>query len=84
MVRLRCVRIPHPAYSPDLAICDFWLFGRLKREFPGITIDTEEDLIEQILIIRQSIPQSEIRRTFAHWQERCQCLVDNDGEDYQN
>jgi hypothetical protein len=82
MVRLRCVRIPHLAYSPDLAICDFWLFGRLKRELQGITIDTEEDLIEQILTILQSIPQSALRRAFAHWQERCQWVVDNDREYY--
>jgi hypothetical protein len=24
MPGLRCVRIPHSVYSPDLAICDFW------------------------------------------------------------
>jgi hypothetical protein len=84
MVRLRCVRIPHPVYSPDLAISDFWLFGRIKRELQGITIDTEEDLIEQILTILQSIPQSEITRAFAHWQERYQWVVGNDGEYYPN
>jgi hypothetical protein len=72
IVRLRCVRVLHPAYSPGPAICDFWLFGHRKRELHGITIDTEEDLIEQILTILQSIPQSEIRRAFAHWQERRQ------------
>jgi hypothetical protein len=84
MVHLRCVRIPHPAYSPDRAICDFWLFGCHKRELQGITIDTEEDPIEQILTILQSIPQSDIRRAFAHWKERCQWVMDNDGEYYPN
>ena len=23
--------LPHPPYSPDLAICDFWLFPNLKK-----------------------------------------------------
>jgi hypothetical protein len=48
----------------------------------GITIDIEEDLIEQILTILQSIPQSEIRRAFAHWHERSQWAVDSDAEYY--
>ena len=25
--------LPHPAYSPDLAPSDYWLFGEMKRAF---------------------------------------------------
>jgi hypothetical protein len=25
-------RAPHPAYSPDISLCDFWLFGFLKEK----------------------------------------------------
>ena len=24
--------VPHPPYSPDLALCDFWLFPKLKEK----------------------------------------------------
>ena len=24
--------LPHPPYSPDLGICDFWLFQNLKKK----------------------------------------------------
>ena len=27
--------LPHPPYSPDLAICDFWLFPNLKNRLRG-------------------------------------------------
>ena len=27
--------LPHPPYSPDLAICDFWLFPNLKNRLLG-------------------------------------------------
>ena len=26
---------PHPPYSPDLALCDFWLFPKLKMAMKG-------------------------------------------------
>ena len=29
--------LPHPAYSPDLALCDYWLFGQMKK-FLGASI----------------------------------------------
>jgi hypothetical protein len=29
---LRFTRLAHPHYSPDLALCDFFLFGYLKKE----------------------------------------------------
>jgi hypothetical protein len=25
--------VPHPPYSPDLALSDFWLFGNISKEF---------------------------------------------------
>lgn len=27
--------LPHPAYSPDLAPCDYWLFGQMKKFLGG-------------------------------------------------
>ena len=34
--------LPHPAYSPDLSPCDFYLFPALKREMKGEEFDTDE------------------------------------------
>jgi hypothetical protein len=31
--------LPHPLYSPDLALCDFWLFGYLKHCLEGRLFD---------------------------------------------
>jgi hypothetical protein len=31
MASHRCVRVPHPPYSPHVAIADFYLFGRLQQ-----------------------------------------------------
>ena len=34
----------HPPYSPDLAICDFWLFPNIKNRLYGQKYESLEDL----------------------------------------
>jgi hypothetical protein len=34
--------VPHPPYSPDLALCDFYLFPQLKMKLKGRRFDTIE------------------------------------------
>ena len=36
--------IPHPAYSPDLAPCDFFLFPNLKKDIPGLHFRSDEEV----------------------------------------
>jgi hypothetical protein len=38
-------RVPHPAYSPDLAPSYFFLFGSVKEELQNYEIHSREDLI---------------------------------------
>ena len=39
--------LPHPAYSPDLAPCDYFLFPNLKKWFGGKRFITREHLIAE-------------------------------------
>ncbi|GFW06840.1 histone-lysine N-methyltransferase SETMAR [Trichonephila clavipes] len=36
--------IEHPPYSPDLAMCDFWLFINLKKNLSGRCFHSEYDI----------------------------------------
>ncbi len=36
----------HPAYSPDLALCDFWLFLTLKRDPRGWFFKSDKEVIQ--------------------------------------
>jgi hypothetical protein len=80
MANHSCAKVPHPAYSRRLAICNFWLFGGLKKELQGLTIVIGDDPLEQMVTILQSIPQTTIKSVFAHWQERCRSAADCVGE----
>ena len=45
---LGIIVIDHPPYSPDLSPCDFFLFGRLKKELRGRTFDQRDSLEDEV------------------------------------
>jgi hypothetical protein len=40
--------VPHPAYSPDLAPSDFFLFGYLKSKLQGIVVRSRPEFFSAI------------------------------------
>jgi hypothetical protein len=74
-----CVRVPHPTYSPGLAIANFYLFGRLKQQLSGRILDSEENVLEMITEILSELPKDKVKRVFVHWKERCQWVADHVG-----
>ena len=40
--------IPHPAYSPDLAPSDFFLFPNLKKDIPGLHFRSDEAVEQRV------------------------------------
>lgn len=47
LVELRYEILPHPAYSPNLAYCDFFLFGNMKKWPSGKKFDSDEEIITE-------------------------------------
>lgn len=52
-------RTPHPPYSPDLALSDFYLFGFLKDKLKGQKFTSPDQLKEAIIEILSSISRDE-------------------------
>jgi hypothetical protein len=61
MTHLKCKRVPHPLYSLDLAIADFYLFDVLKQKPQGIDVGDGEELKSDILTIFHIIPSDELK-----------------------
>ena len=64
----RITTLPHPAYSPDLAPCDFWLFPKLKELLAGNKYTRVQDLSKAV--------NAELRSTGQHLingAEGCNC-----------
>ena len=58
------VIMPQPPYSPDLALCDFLLFPRLKRPMKGRRFATIEEIETESLRELKDIPRTEYQKCF--------------------
>jgi hypothetical protein len=65
-------RTPHPADSPDLSPCDFFLFGSLKDKLIDEQYTTPEELFDEMAMVISEIASDLISRVFATWQAKVQ------------
>jgi prepilin signal peptidase PulO-like enzyme (type II secretory pathway) len=65
---------PHPAYSPDLALSDFYLFGYIKQLLSGCQFADQDFLLQAVSDISVGIGKITLESVFHNWMERlCQC-----------
>jgi len=62
--------LPQPPYSPELALCDFFLFPQLKKKMKGRRFDYAEDIQANATRQLGAITKSDYQRCFHQWQER--------------
>ncbi len=80
VTQLGWTRLPQPAYSPDLAPCDFWLFSRLKRNLRGVRFRTLADLKEAVSEEIALIPAQEYRHSImVSWPRRWRSCLQQQG-----
>jgi hypothetical protein len=60
-------RAPHPAYSPDISPCDFWLFGFLKEKLKEQELSTSDEIIEAIMTICNDVTSKDLQSVFSEW-----------------
>jgi hypothetical protein len=72
--------LSHPAYSPDLAIADFHLFGPLKMPMRGKTFTTRQEVIEAANASLQQFDANFWEAGFDKLIERYRKCIALDGE----
>jgi hypothetical protein len=73
-------RLPQPPYSPDLAPCDFFLFGYLKKELQGMNFRSGNQVISAVGDILANIRIDMLSRVFDEWIQRLHGCIANEGE----
>ena len=58
--------VPHCSYSPDLALCDFWLFPKLR----GCRYETIEEMKEAMTKVIDILTQEDFHGAFQKLLER--------------
>ncbi len=72
--------LPHPAYSPDLAPCDFWAFPSVKSKLRGRRFRNIEELQTKIRNILRRTPKEEFEQALYDMPVRWSKCVSAAGE----
>jgi histone-lysine N-methyltransferase SETMAR len=62
--------LEHPAYSPDLAHSEFFLFLKIKEMLEGRHVDDIDDLRSNTTTALKAIPQNQFQICFGGWTTR--------------
>lgn len=62
--------LPHAPYSPDLAICDFWLFPNLKNNLRGQRFESREELWVAMNKTLREMSRDGLQHVFRAWMDR--------------
>jgi len=63
--------LPHPPNSPDLALCDFYLFSKLKLKLKGHHFR----MIENITDVLRTLTENDFQYCYDQWKKRNHCVT---------
>ena len=72
--------MPQPPYSPDLALCDFFLFPKLKRPMKGRRYATIEEIKTASKEELNKITKNNFLKCFEDWKKRWHKCIISDGD----
>ena len=62
--------LPHPLYSPDLTLSDFFLFPKLKMKLKGRRFQTMEEIQAESQTVLNTLRENDFQECFKNWQRR--------------
>ena len=62
--------VPHPAYSTDLAPCDFYVFPKMKLRLKGQCFASIEEVQAELQQILNMLMPAGFNECFQKWQNR--------------
>jgi len=60
----------HPAYSPDLSPCDFWLFPKIKEQLRGKDFQDIDQLVDGVQEQIDHLEKEDFNQCYEKWFER--------------
>lgn len=70
----------HPAYLPDFAPSDFYLFCTIKQYLKGKEFESEDEIFDTIVKILNGISKDELLFVMVEWKRRPEACISNGGE----
>jgi hypothetical protein len=74
------MKLDHPPYSPDLALCDFLIFPKLMTALKDHRFSDFVDIQGYATTILQSIPEEEFHKCSEQWKHRLTKCIGAQGD----
>ena len=78
--RRKVTQVWQAPYSPDLNLCDRWLFEKLKTGLVDMEFKDHQEVEEAVLQVLKEIPQSEFDKQLEKLFVHCQRIIDEGGD----
>jgi len=72
--------VPHPAYSPDLAPCDFSMFPKMKLHLKERRFVPIEEIQAESQQVLSTLKSADFTECFQKWQNRWDCCIQAQGD----
>ena len=72
--------VNHSPYSPDMAPCDFYLFGKLHLAIKGKRFASVEDIQKACTDILKDIPVNDLKHSFEKLSNRTKQCIEAGGD----
>ena len=69
LAKTNMIALPHPSYSPDLDLSDFWLFPNRKSRLKGRWFDDIDEIQEESQTVLNSITMVGLQHYFQQWEK---------------
>jgi len=75
--------LEHPAYSPDLAPSDFFLFPKIEKILKGRYFDDIDNIRSNTTAALKANPQNQFQNCFEEWTRRWNWCIASQGESFE-
>jgi histone-lysine N-methyltransferase SETMAR len=80
MLLKRLRQVSHPAYSPDISPCDFWVFETIKGMIKNRHLHGPEEILRAIQEAWSHFTFEDFQNVFKSWMERRTWVIANNEE----
>ena len=71
--------VPQPTYSPDLSLCDFFFFPKLKFNFKGRHFRTVDNIQKVVTEQLRAFLHEDFQHSYLEWEQRFRWCVASQG-----
>ena len=84
MTKNRIVTINHSPYSPDVAHCDFYLFGKLHLAIKGKHCADVDAIQKASTVTLNAIPKDDLKKSFDNLLDRANRCIQCEGDYFED